>query len=100
MNAGFVRLNIIPILQDKKQTLEQLSEASGIHLSVLAFYSTQPLCHEKLAETQVKEQLQKIVDFLECSMDEMLVEAVDIPVIKYDVDKVPNFTAGTSLVVK
>lgn len=87
-NSSFIRLNIIQKIQEKSLTLEALSEKSGVHISVLAFYTTQPISRERLAEAKFQENLEKICACLESSLKELIIPKANIPFIKFDIDSV------------
>lgn len=73
-----IKLKIIEKAQKKNITLEQLSEQSGVHPGVIAFYSTQPISQEKLAEPPHRAHLSKISEILEVSSEDLKV-ATDMP---------------------
>lgn len=79
------RLKILEIAQQKNITFEELSkrcEESGVHISILAFYSTQPISNQKLNELESKNKyLSKISQILECSIEDLKI-AVEAPIIK------------------
>ena len=89
-NSSFIRLNILKKIQEKSLTLEALSEKSGVHISVLAFYTTQPISQERLSEAKINEDMEKICAGLESSLEELIIEEANIPLIKYDIDQVIN----------
>ncbi|MCT7951881.1 helix-turn-helix domain-containing protein [Ancylothrix sp. C2] len=72
------KLTIIEKTKQKNITLEQLSEKSGVHLALVAFYSTQVISKEKLAEEPYQTYLIKISEALECKSEDLKV-AADLP---------------------
>jgi transcriptional regulator with XRE-family HTH domain len=80
------KLRIIEKAQEKGISLEQLSEKSGVHPAVLAFYATQPISEEKLADSNSQTSLGKINQILQCATEELQVVA-NIPTTKLGVEK-------------
>jgi hypothetical protein len=77
-----VKLNILEIAQRKDLTLEELSNLSGVHPAILMFYSTQPLCKEKLSEIESHNQyLTKISEGLNCTIEDLQTPA-ELPMTK------------------
>lgn len=73
------RFKILEMAQQKGLTLEELSKRSGVNPALIAFYSTQPICKQKIAETQCMTSLYKISDTLGCRVEDLQL-AADIPV--------------------
>lgn len=92
IEKGAIKLKILEKLEalypksDIYQQLEKLSNNSGVDISVLTFYSTQPISKEKLEEPSTQQQLAKICDVLGCNIDTLKGEEVDIPLFKFDID--------------
>lgn len=75
------KLTILEKAKEKNITLEQLSEKSGVHLALVAFYSTQVISKEKLAEETYQTYLIKISEALECKSEDLKV-AAELPVTR------------------
>lgn len=73
------KFKIQEIAEKKGITLEELSKCSGVHLAVLAFYSTQSISQQKLDEEQCKITMNNISKALECSIDDLKVES-ELPI--------------------
>lgn len=81
------KLNIFEIMQQKQLTLNELSERSGVHPAILAFYSTQPICEQKLSELELKNKyLIKISEVLDCSSEDLKIET-ERPIIKLGIEE-------------
>jgi DNA-binding Xre family transcriptional regulator len=76
-----VRLKILDLIQEREMSLEELSDQSGVHPSIIAIYSTQPICKLKLAEPKFQENLVKISQALTSSPEDLQVEA-DLPITR------------------
>ena len=50
------KLKILAMAEQKGLTLEELSKLSSLHLSFLAFYSTQSVCKRKLEDIESQHQ--------------------------------------------
>lgn len=75
------KLTIFEKAKEKGITLEELSEKSGVHLALVAFYSTQVISKEKLAEEPYQKYLTKISEALECNSEDLKVVA-ELPVTR------------------
>ncbi|MGI8504559.1 MAG: hypothetical protein ACR2LR_26035, partial [Hassallia sp.] len=75
------RLKILELAKDKKLSLAELSKLSDVDLAVLAFYSTQPISQQKLAESQCQKHLIGITNALNCRIEDLRVTA-DLPITK------------------
>ena len=80
------RLKILELAKDKKLSLAELSKQSGVNFAVLAFYSTQPISQQKLAESQCQKHLSDITKVLNCRTEDLLVTA-DLPITKLCIHK-------------
>jgi lambda repressor-like predicted transcriptional regulator len=76
-----VRLRILDLIQEREMSLEELSDQSGVHPSIIAIYSTQPICKQKLVETKFQENLVKISQALTSNLEDLQVEA-DLPITR------------------
>ncbi|MBD2061496.1 hypothetical protein NDI37_20870 [Funiculus sociatus GB2-A5] len=65
------KLKILEMAQQKGLTLEKLSDLSGVHLSLLALYSTQPISKQILETDPHSQNLSKICEELRCEIDEL-----------------------------
>ncbi|MDJ0553238.1 MAG: hypothetical protein QNJ68_02100 [Microcoleaceae cyanobacterium MO_207.B10] len=92
IEKGAIQLKILYRLEelypgsDVSEKLKELSQKSGVDLSVLTFYSTQPISKEKLKEPSTKKQLDKICSALDCNIDTLEKREVDLPLFKFDID--------------
>ncbi|MEB3342672.1 hypothetical protein [Okeania sp.] len=92
IERGAIQLKILYRLEelypdsDTDKSLEELSKKSRIDISVLTFYSTQPISKEKLKEPSTKKQLDKICTALNCNIDTLEKREVDLPLFKFDID--------------
>jgi DNA-binding Xre family transcriptional regulator len=76
-----VRIKILDLIQEREMSLEELSDQSGVHPSIIAIYSTQPICKQKLAEPKFRENLVKISQALTSSPEDLQAEA-DLPITR------------------
>jgi len=82
----WVRIKIIDQLEKKNISLEYLSKKTGINLSVLVFYSTQPLRKAKISEPKIQDEIKIICNFLECSLDTLICDEFNDFLIRFDID--------------
>lgn len=75
------KLNILEIAKNRGLTLQELSKISGVEFDAIAFYSTQAIYKQKISETPCQESLRIISKALDCSIEDLQVEA-DLPVNK------------------
>ncbi len=84
VNQGAFRFKILEMVKKKGLTIEELSKTSGVHLAIIAFYSTQPIDEHKFNELELKNKyLTKISEVIGCSTEELKVET-DLPITKVD----------------
>lgn len=77
-----LKFKIREIAEEKGLTIEDLSQVSGIHPAILGFYSTQPVCKQKLQELEDQHQyLKKITDVLQCRIEDLQIES-ELPTTK------------------
>jgi transcriptional regulator with XRE-family HTH domain len=74
-------LKIIETAKNQNLNLEDLSKLSGVDPAIVAFYSTQALSREKLAEPRFQEYLNRISETLNSSIQDLQVLA-DLPKTK------------------
>lgn len=70
---GGFRLRIFEITKQRNLTLNQLSEISGVHPTLLAFYSTQAISKQKILEDETQENLSRISRALGVDIEELKV---------------------------
>lgn len=75
---GAFKLKIQEVAQSKGITLEELSERANVHPALLAFYSTQPICKNKLSEPNCEKHLNQISQALGWSPADLKIIA-DLP---------------------
>lgn len=83
-NNEVVRLRISALTEGKGWTLQHLSEKTDINLILLEFYSKQPIYKQKLTEPKSQENLNKICNVLDCTIEELMlsVKAEQLPETK------------------
>ncbi|MCT7956758.1 helix-turn-helix domain-containing protein [Laspinema palackyanum] len=81
-----VKLKIVYQLESNNLTLEDLSEKTGIHISVLAFYTTQLLYLSKISEPKIQKELTKISEVLGCTKDILIREQKEVFWGRFDID--------------
>jgi hypothetical protein len=74
-------LKIIETAKNQNLNLEDLSKLSGVDPAIVAFYSTQAISREKLAEPRFQEYLNRISETLNSSIQDLQVLA-DLPKTK------------------
>lgn len=74
-------LKIIETAKNQNLTLEELSKRSGVDPAIVAFYSTQAISREKLAEPRFQEYLNRISQTLNSPIPDLQVLA-DLPKTK------------------
>lgn len=75
------KLKILEMAKNRGLTLQELSKLSGVEFDAIAFYSTQAIYKQKISETPCQESLRIISKALDCSIEDLQVEA-DLPVNK------------------
>ncbi|NET01025.1 MAG: hypothetical protein F6K61_10710 [Sphaerospermopsis sp. SIO1G1] len=73
-----VKLKILETAKNQNLSLQELSNQSGVHPAIIAFYSTQAISREKLTEPRFQEYLSQISSSLNTSTEELQVLA-DLP---------------------
>ncbi len=80
------QLKIIEMAKQKGLTLKELSDLSGVHPALLAFYSTQSIYKNKLTESQVQKHLSQISGILECRIEDLKL-VIELPTTMFRIEE-------------
>lgn len=83
------KLSILELCKQKNISFNELAKRSGIHPSILGFYSTQIINSQKLNEQNFQKDLKKINQVLGSSNEELKSEA-ELPKTKIQIDEWAN----------
>ncbi|MEH2423842.1 MAG: helix-turn-helix transcriptional regulator [Nostoc sp.] len=82
-----------------QMTLKDLSQKSEVHLSLVEFYSKQPIYRQKIDEPQCQKTLNKICKVLGCKVEDLLepLKSEELPVTKLCLEELAQ-EKGLSLI--
>ena len=83
------RLGILELCKKKEMSFKELADRLDIHPSILGFYSTQVIDSQKLIEPKYQEDMDKISQVLNCSIEELKSEA-ELPKVKLQIEDWAN----------
>ncbi len=84
-----VNLRILDLLQEKEMTIEDLSERAKVHPSFIGLFSTQSISRQNLENPQLKENLLKVSNALDISLDDLQVNT-SLPATKLRLQETLN----------